>query len=131
MSRCPEVVLNKTQHASRLSLLTSASTLVCCALPAMMVTLGAGAALSSLVSAVPQLVWLSEYKTAIFSVALVMLLFAGLLQWQARKVPCPADAALAAKCSRTRRHALITYLCSWAILLTGAWFAFIAPLLME
>jgi hypothetical protein len=131
MSGRPENMLAKTRHASRLSLLTSASTLVCCALPAMMVALGAGAALSSLVSAVPQLVWLSEYKTAIFSVALVMLLLAGLLQWQARKVPCPADAALAAVCSKTRRNALITYLCSWLILLTGAWFAFIAPLLME
>jgi hypothetical protein len=131
MSDYPENMLAKSRHASRLSLLTSASTLVCCALPALMVTLGAGAALSSLISVMPQLVWLSKYKTAIFGVAFVMLLFAGLLQWQARKAPCPPDSALAAACQKTRRNALITYLCSWLILLTGAWFAFIAPLLME
>ena len=48
--------------ASVASLFASSSTLICCALPALLVALGAGAALSSLVSAVPQLVVLSEHK---------------------------------------------------------------------
>ena len=54
--------------SSAVSLFASSSTLVCCALPALLVAVGAGAALSSLVSAVPQLVWLSEHKEACSSV---------------------------------------------------------------
>jgi hypothetical protein len=38
------------------ALLASSGTLICCALPALLVAVGAVAALSSLVSAVPQLV---------------------------------------------------------------------------
>ena len=42
--------------SSVLSLFASSGTLVCCALPALLVALGAGAALSSLVSVFPQVV---------------------------------------------------------------------------
>ncbi len=51
------------------SLLASSATLVCCVLPAVMVSLGAGAALVGLVSAFPQLVWLSEHKGWVFGIA--------------------------------------------------------------
>ena len=44
------------------SLLASTATLLCCVLPAVMVSIGAGAALMALVSSFPQLVWLSEHK---------------------------------------------------------------------
>ena len=44
------------------SLFATSSTLVCCAIPAVLVALGAGAALSSLVAVFPQVVWLSEHK---------------------------------------------------------------------
>ena len=52
----------KDTLAPTLSLFASAGTLVCCALPALFVTLGAGAALAGLVGEFPQLVWLSTYK---------------------------------------------------------------------
>jgi hypothetical protein len=54
--------LNTSKRLSALSLFTSFSTLICCALPALLVALGAGAVLSTLVSHVPQLVWVSEHK---------------------------------------------------------------------
>jgi hypothetical protein len=117
--------------ASVVSLFTSGGTLICCALPALLVTLGAGAALSSLVSVFPQLVWLSEHKDWVFSIAGVALAVAGWLQWRARFEPCPADAALAAACMKTRRTSRVIYFVSVAIFLTGAFFAFIAPLLMS
>jgi hypothetical protein len=117
--------------ASVVSLFTSGGTLICCALPALLVTIGAGAALSSLVSVFPQLVWLSEHKDWVFSVAGVALAVAGWLQWRARFEPCPADAALAAACMKTRRTSRVIYFVSVAIFLTGAFFAFIAPLLMS
>lgn len=39
-----------------LSIATSSSTLICCALPALLVAIGAGATLAGLVTAVPQLI---------------------------------------------------------------------------
>ena len=44
--------------SSLAALFASTGTLVCCALPAVLVALGAGAALSSLVAVFPQIVWL-------------------------------------------------------------------------
>ena len=85
-----------------LSLFTSGGTLVCCALPALLVALGAGAALAGLVTAVPQLIWLSEHKVEVFAVATLMLSISGWLQWRARSLPCPADPALAAACTGLR-----------------------------
>ncbi|HYD33343.1 MAG TPA: hypothetical protein VEA39_02140 [Methylophilaceae bacterium] len=123
-------VTGKTRLLNVISLFTSASTLVCCALPALLVAIGAGAALSGLVSTVPQLVWISEHKTPIFAFAGAMLLLAGLLQWNARSAPCPADPALADACRRTRRNSLRIYWSSLALFAIGAWFAFIAPLLI-
>lgn len=108
------------------SLLTSAGTLVCCALPALFVTLGAGAALAGLVTAVPQLVWLSQYKVWVFAAAGVMLLLAGVMQWRGRNAPCPADPQKAAACQRLRRVSLFLYGISVVIYLTGVFFAFIA-----
>ena len=51
------------------ALLASTATLVCCVLPAVLVALGAGAALASLVTAVPQLIWLSAHKPIVFATA--------------------------------------------------------------
>jgi hypothetical protein len=116
---------------SWLSVFTSGSTLVCCALPALLVALGAGAALAGLVSAVPQLVWLSEHKLALFSVAGAMLVVAGLVQWRARQAfVCPADPALADACSTTQDMSLWVWWISTAIFCVGAFFAFAAPLIL-
>jgi hypothetical protein len=121
--------LEKTRAAAALSLFTSGGTLLCCALPALLVAIGAGAALSSLISAVPQLVWFSLHKVEIFLAAGLMLALSGWLQWRARSLPCPLDPELAAACTRTRKMSLRLYLLSAAIFLTGGFFAFIAPLL--
>ncbi len=116
---------------SWLSVFASSSTLVCCALPALMVAIGAGAALSGLVSAVPQLVWLSEHKGPLFATAAVMLTAAGILHWRARRaMACPPDPALAAACASTRDLSVRIWWASVAIFLVGAFFAFAAPLLI-
>ncbi|MSQ21400.1 MAG: hypothetical protein EXR39_18125 [Betaproteobacteria bacterium] len=121
--------LGQSRLVAVLSLFTSGGTLLCCALPAMLVTVGAGAALSSLVSTVPQLIWLSEHKEAIFLSAGAMLAIAGLLQWRARSLPCPIDPVLAAACTRTRVFSFRVYVLLLALFLVGGFFAFVAPLL--
>jgi hypothetical protein len=112
------------------ALLASSGTLVCCALPAVLVTLGAGAALSSLVSVFPQIVWLSEHKALVFGTAVLAMAVAGALQWRNRTAPCPVDPALRDACLRTRRWSLRVYLASLLLLAVGAWFAFVQPWLM-
>lgn len=121
--------LKPARTASLVALFTSGSTLICCALPAMLVALGAGAALSSLVSTVPQLVWFSEQKAAVFAIAAVMLMMSGIMQWRARHLPCPADPALAQACSAMRRRSIFIYFFSVVIFATGGFFAFLAPYL--
>ncbi len=113
--------------ASVASLFASSGTLLCCALPALLVALGAGAVMSSLVSAVPQLVFLSEHKEALFSVAGMMLAISGALQWRNRNAPCPLEPQLRQACLRTRKVAARLFQVSVGIYLLGGWFAFVQP----
>jgi len=123
--------LKHTKLASVFSLFTSGGTLICCALPALLVGIGAGAAMSSLVTNVPQLVWFSEHKVEVFLFAALMLLLSSGLQWRARSLPCPADPDLAATCIATRKVSLRVYVFSVLISLVGGFFAFIAPLIIS
>lgn len=72
-----------TRGVTWVTLATSASTLLCCALPALLVTLVAGAVLASAVSVFPQLVWVSEHKVEVFVLAGAMLArVGGKFRWQ-------------------------------------------------
>ena len=115
--------------SSVLSLFASSSTLVCCALPALLVALGAGAALSSLVSVFPQVVWLSEHKEALFVFAGLAMAVSGALQWRNRNAPCPTDPTMRNACLQTRKVSRRVYGFSVAVYLVGGWFAFVQPLL--
>jgi hypothetical protein len=120
----------KTPHiSSLLSLFASTSTLICCALPALLVSLGAGAALASLVAVFPQIVWISEHKEMIFLISSVLMVLGGFLQWRNRFAPCPVDPDLRNACLSTRRTSLRIYFVSLVLLFVGGWFAFIQPLL--
>jgi len=119
--------IQRSYLSSWFSLFTSMGTLVCCALPALFVSIGAGAALAGLISAAPSLVWLSEYKGVVFGFCAFMLVISGYMQWQNRYAPCPVDPALAAACTKTRRVSLGIYLASVAIFVIGAFFAFVLP----
>ena len=127
MTPLPEKAGNASAWSSWAALFASSGTLICCALPALFVAMGAGAALSTLVSAVPGLVWVSEYKEAVFAAAGLMLAFSGLLQWRNRLAPCPLDPALRQACMRTRHTSAWVYGASVAIYLLGGWFAFMQP----
>lgn len=112
---------------SFLSLFTSASTLVCCALPALFVALGFGAAFAGIIGSVPQLIWMSEHKVWIFGYGAVMLTIGGFFQWRNRTESCPIDQNLSEACATTRDWSKIIYILSVAIYSVGAFFAFIAP----
>lgn len=110
-----------------LVLFTSSATLICCAIPALLVSLGLGAVLIGLVSNIPQLIWISEHKPLVFAIAGVLLVLAGLMQWQSSKLSCPADRALAKTCISARKWSNMIYGVSVLIFAVGSWFAFVAP----
>lgn len=109
-----------------LSLFTSMGTLICCALPALLVTLGMGAALAGFVGAVPWITSLSEYKEWVFAGAGIMLALSALMQWRGRYAPCPADPAKAKACMRLRKFSWGILIFSIIVYLVGFFFAFLA-----
>ena len=123
-------ILRSNKLANYLTLFTSSGTIVCCAIPALLVSIGAGAALSSLIAVFPQLVILSIYKIPIFMGAFMMLIISGILQYRSRNLPCPPDKNLANACTRTRKISLIIYFTSIGIFIIGLLFAFIIPFFM-
>ena len=113
------------------ALLASSATLVCCVLPAVFVAIGAGAALAGLVTAIPQLIWLSEHKPLVFIGAGALLAISGIALWVSRRAPCPADPKLARSCQRLRRISAIVYTLALASFLLGGAFAFLLPVLVQ
>jgi uncharacterized iron-regulated membrane protein len=112
------------------ALIASSATLVCCVLPAVLVAVGAGAALAGLVTAVPQLIWLSEHKPSVFTIAGSLLAISGIALWIGRRAPCPADPKLARSCQRLRGISVIVYAIALVSFLLGATFAFVLPILI-
>jgi hypothetical protein len=108
-----------------LTILSSFSTLVCCALPAALVSIGAGAALASVVTAVPKLVWLSEHKIPLFAFAGLMLALSGVSAYRNRNAPCPADPTQARSCLRLRRWSARIFCFSALLYVIGFFFAFL------
>ncbi|MBL4798223.1 MAG: hypothetical protein JKY50_12465 [Oleispira sp.] len=82
-----------------LALFTTTGTLVCCALPILLISLGLGATLASLVSAVPVLIILSEQKLWVFSVSGSLLVLSGWLIYRPGR-NCPTDVKFSETCSR-------------------------------
>jgi len=121
------VPLKRNAGLAVLALLASSSTLVCCVLPAVMVALGAGAALAGLITVIPQLIWLSEHKTLVFGTAGGLLIATGLALWQSRPLPCPADPGQARTCMRLRRWSVVLYAAALLAFAFGAIFAFAVP----
>ncbi len=108
-----------------LSLFTSFSTLICCALPALLVSLGMGASLASFVSAFPWIVFISQFKIQTFVLAGVLFIISVYLFWKGRSAPCPSDPIQAKICSKLRSINLVMLLISLVIYLIGIFFAFI------
>jgi hypothetical protein len=111
------------------TLVATTGTLVCCVLPAVLVSIGAGAVLVGLVSAIPQLVWLSENKGVVFGLAAALLAISGAMIWRARRLPCPTDPSAARSCMRLRRLNAVVYGISLACFGIGAIAAYVLPLL--
>lgn len=109
-----------------LSLFTSFSTLICCALPTLLVAFGMGASITSLMTSFPWLLVISKYKIQTFFIASLLLLFSCYLFWRGRNSPCPIDPIQAKICLKLRMFNLIILIISSIVYLVGFFFAFIA-----
>lgn len=121
-------VQNEMQNERRvtvLALFTSLSTLVCCALPILLVSLGMGATYAALTNSIPLLITLGEYKAVTFTLAGVLI--AGSLWFSFRPGrQCPADPQLADQCQRVQvwnKRLLIIAALAWCIGFFAAYLA--------
>lgn len=119
-------ISRRALFAPTLSLFASTSTLLCCALPALLVTIGAGAVMAGLSSDIPGYIWLTEQKSQLFALSGALLALAMYFRWRSRNAPCPADPAAAKACTRLRRISGFILWASLFIYLVGGFFAFFA-----
>ena len=120
---------------SYLSLFTSLGTLLCCALPSLLVLLGLGASVASMLSLVPWLVTLSRHKVWVFCISGALLLASFLQAYviapklRAQEEACAPDELA---CSRAARVSKIMLWIATIIYLIGFFTAYmLGPLLMR
>jgi mercuric ion transport protein len=120
---------------SFLSLFTSLGTLLCCALPSLLVLFGLGATVATVVSEAPWLVDLSHHKNWVFIVAGLLItcnfayVYAVAPKLQMRRGACgPNDPG----CQTASRFSRIVLWCSAGLYLVGCFTAYIlGPLLVR
>lgn len=110
--------MNSSQKAMGwLALFASTGTLLCCALPILLVSLGMGAVVATLTSQFPLLVIVASYEPWIFVISALLL---GLAAWVVWKSPasCPTDPMLAERCERAQvwnRRIFLLALIIWIV----------------
>ena len=117
----------KENLPSLVALLASSSTLICCALPALLVLLGAGASLANFITIFPFFIVLSKNKILISIIATVTLSLAGYLNYKTYHMPCPADPTLSKQCMQTRKKSVYIYIISVFIFIFATIFTYVLP----
>lgn len=108
-----------------LTLFASTGTLICCALPIILVTLGLGATVAALTSSFPFLITLSEHKAWVFAFSGGMLGLTGWLLYRSGR-SCPGDPEAAALCETAHFWNRRIYWTSSVLWCIGAFAAYLA-----
>jgi len=121
---------------SYLSLFTSLGTLLCCAIPSLLVLFGFGATVASVLSEAPWLVTLSHHKNWVFAVAGVLISGNFVYSYgiaprlQVRSGACDPNNPTA--CHTARRFSRLVLWCSAVLYLIGCFTAYLlGPILMR
>ncbi len=115
----------KESSVTYLTLFASSGTLICCALPIILVSLGLGATVAALTSDFPLLVTIAEYKTWVFVGSGGLLLMSGWLMYRSGRA-CPTEPELARLCQKTQtwnRRIYWTSITLWGIGFSAAYLA--------
>ncbi|MEE9380715.1 MAG: hypothetical protein V3V03_04855 [Hyphomonadaceae bacterium] len=113
-----------------LILFASTSTLICCALPIILVMLGMGAVSAAMFSNIPFLTTLAHYKLWLFAGSGLMLLLGGWALYRPGRA-CPVDPMLAAKCASAHRWNQRLFILSVIIWIAGFTAAFLSVPMLE
>lgn len=117
---------NKTQQGvTWLALFTSMSTLLCCALPIVLVSLGLGTTYAALTDSAPWIVTLGKYKAVTFSLAGILIAGSIWLSFHPGRA-CPTDPQLAKQCRRIdkwNKRLLVLAAIAWCIGFFAAYLA--------
>jgi mercuric ion transport protein len=116
-------MIKKPRSWSWLLLFTTSGTLLCCAIPITLVSLGLGASVAALASSAPWLITVSQYKGWMFTVSGLLIGFSFWAVHRAARV-CPTDPVLAAACTsadRWNRRFLWISAGMWAVGFTAAY----------
>ena len=116
---------NNSTGLSTVALLVSTGTLVCCALPILLVSVGLGATVVALTSSFPFLMTMSEHKLWIFTGSAILLGITAWTIWRSGRT-CPADPVLAAQCRKVQRVSRVMFWSGvgiWCIGFTAAYIA--------
>jgi hypothetical protein len=122
----------KERALAILSLFASTSTLLCCALPTLLVTLGMGAVVAGAVSSLPWLVPLSRNKEWVFLGAGVLIAANWVLmrRWRravlACEVPPGGGSSVVSACEAASRFSRVVLWVSTALYAVGFVVAFVA-----
>ena len=119
---------SKPRTWSWLLLFTTSGTLVCCAIPITLVSLGMGAVVASMASNVPWLITLSMYKGWMFTLSGVLIALSAWAVYRPGRA-CPADPELAAACERADRWNRRFIWFSGLMWCVGFFAAFVLPVL--
>jgi hypothetical protein len=103
----------------------SSTTLICCALPILLVSLGLGAVSASLFANLPFLVTLAQYKAWMFAACGSVLALTAWLLFRPGRA-CPADPELAEQCEKIHRWNIRFYWVSVGIWVLGFATAYLA-----
>lgn len=115
----------RQRRVTILALFTSMSTLLCCALPIVLVSLGLGATYAALTDRAPWLITLGQYKAVTFSLAAILIAGSIWLSYRPGR-SCPTDPQLGAQCSRIdkwNKRLLILAAIAWCIGFFAAYLA--------
>ena len=113
---------------SWLLLFTTSGTLICCAIPITLVSLGLGAVVASMASAAPWVVALSMYKGWMFTISAALIALSAWAVYRPSRA-CPTDPELAATCERADKWNRRFIRFSAVMWLIGFLAAFALPLL--
>jgi hypothetical protein len=106
------------------TLFLSTGTLLCCALPILLVSLGLGAAVAGMISAAPWLVTLSQHKAWMFAGTGMLLAAGGWFIYRSGRA-CPTDPDLAHACAMADRWNRRVWRFALSIWLIGTFMAYL------
>ena len=112
------------------SLFGSLSTLLCCALPITLVSIGMGATFASLTASFPQVIWLTERKEVLFIITGILLVISFIMMKRSENLACPIDVNQRQACQTSKSFSKKVYWGTVIIYLIGLSFSYVVPYIM-